>query len=251
MIWMFLLLGLSSCAFQQASVVAHDEYPVKSISSTCGGLAEGDIFHALAKIDLKTIDASYQVRAALVLRRPGYVRLEVLPVIGNPDLLLTATPDAMTVFIPAKKELYRGRPTRSNLGKFLPWSMDIEDTVLVLTGTSPFCATEHLAGGVTPEGRLLRMTRTASSGDSHVIWVQKDSQKLMRLLRTDETGSEQYAVQYFYGSHSASPEKLLIRSADGSTSLTITYSDVRVEKTEDLSVFDLTVPSDIEQNILE
>lgn len=97
------MLCLCSCALQQASGVARDVYPEKRILSTSGGLAEEDVFQALAKIDFKTVDASYHVRAALVLRRPGYVRLEVLPLIGNPDLLLTATPDTMTVFVPSKK----------------------------------------------------------------------------------------------------------------------------------------------------
>jgi len=251
LIWMFLMLCLCSCALQQASGVARDVYPEKRILSTSGGLAEEDVFQALAKIDFKTVDASYHVRAALVLRRPGYVRLEVLPLIGNPDLLLTATPDTMTVFVPSKKELYRGRPTRSNLEKFLPWSMDIEDMVLVLTGTYPFCTTERLAEDVSSEGRLGRMTCKKSSGESQIIWVQEGSQKLMRLLCTDETGSEKYTVQYFYGGQSALPEKLVIRLANGSTALTVTYSDVRVEKTKDLSVFNLTAPSDVEQNILE
>jgi outer membrane lipoprotein-sorting protein len=95
------------------------------------------------------------------------------------------------------------------------------------------------------------MTCKKSSSESQIIWVQEGSQKLMRLLCTDETGSEKYNVQYFYGGQSALPEKLVIRLANGSTALTVTYSDVRVEKTKDLSVFNLTAPSDVEQNILE
>jgi hypothetical protein len=76
---------------------------------------------ATAEIDLKTEQGHYPVRAALIMQKPSYLRLEILPVIGTPDLYLAATPDHLQIFIPSREEFYSGKPSAENLARFLPW----------------------------------------------------------------------------------------------------------------------------------
>ena len=67
-------------------------------------IQETDRIVATAQIELTTAEGRYPLRAALILQRPSYLRLEMLPVIGTPDLFLTATPDEMRIFIPSLGE---------------------------------------------------------------------------------------------------------------------------------------------------
>jgi hypothetical protein len=245
------LLPLLSCGFKKPAIIHSENSTIEMKESAFRSMGENDIFSALALIEVQTREDFYPVKAALVVKRPSYLRMELLSLIGVPDFLLTVSPEAMKIFIPSKQEFYSGRPTVSNLEKFLPWAIDIEDMVMILTGTYPFLKEKHISYQTRLENNLLRVEMNAPSGASQIIWLGENN-KLLRMIRKDDTGEELYNVKYTYNDvRSDFPEKIIINSADETTLLSVKYSDVKIEKSNDLSVFDLAVPVDVKEIILE
>jgi hypothetical protein len=247
LLWVSLLAG--GCV-QQKSV--YPDFPAqKNHRAISGALDNDDIFSAVVQIDLVTNKGRYPVRAALMIMRPSYLRLELLPVIGTPDFILAASSETMSIFIPSQGKFYSGQPTAANLGKFLPWKFNIEDIVMIFSGTYPSLKENNITYQSDNEANLLRMEMKAPSGSSQMIWTGEDH-KLHKLVRRDEAGKEVYTVRYIYDATDGSfPETINISMADGITSLSIKYSDVKVEKANDLSIFNLPLPDNVKAIRLE
>ena len=85
----------------------------------------------------------------------------------------------------------------------------------------------------------------AQSGCSQIIWVGENN-RLLKLVRNDEQGKEIYNVKYdHYETQSPIAGEITISMADGITSISIKYSDLKIEKATDLSIFDLPVPANV------
>lgn len=245
-----MLLSLLSCSFKKQSVVYSGFSPQEFTSLSFGLGGEGSLLKTLARIDFVTDDAYYPVKAALIFKRPSYWRLELLPVIGSPDFLLTVNPSRLKIFIPSRAEFYSGKPTVEHLKKFIPWPMNINEMVMVFTGTYPSLNEKNIAYQAYWEGDVLRVDMTAPSGSSQIVWVGKNNQ-LLKLLRKDNAGEELYRVEYVYeNDHRDFPEKITVNMADGTTSLSIQYADVQVEQSTDLSIFELAKPDNVKEIIL-
>jgi hypothetical protein len=151
----------------------------------------------------------------------------------------------MSIFIPSKEKFYYGKPTAANLGQFLPWQFDIEDIVMIFAGTYPSWKEKNIAYQSYQENNLLRVEMKAPSGCSQTVWIGENG-RLLKLVRNDKTGKALYTVKYTYGkAHVSIPEKINISMADGVTSLSVKYSDVSIEKANDLSIFDIVVPDNV------
>jgi hypothetical protein len=245
------LLPLLSCSFKKPTIVYSGFSTVEINAPALGFINEDEIFNAVAQINVSTPKGLYPVKAALAIKRPSYLRLELLPVIGVPDFFLTVSPEVMKIFIPSKGEFYIGRPTVDNLKKFLPWHIELEDVIMIFTGTYPLFKEKNISYQAHRENNFLVVEINSPSGASQIIWVGENN-KLLKLIRKDETGEELYDVKYSYSDdHSDLPEKITINMADETTSLSVRYSDIKIEKAKDLSVFDLTNPDGVKENFLE
>ena len=101
------------------------------------------------------------------------------------------------------------------------------------------------------EKNLLRMEMKAPSGCSQIIWVGENN-RLSEIVRNDENGKEIYTVKYFYDEATRTlPGEITISMADGITSLSVKYSDIRIEKATDLSIFDLPIPANVNVILLK
>jgi hypothetical protein len=177
--------------------------------------------------------------------------LELLPVIGTPNFFLVASPEKMSIFIPSKGEFYYGLPSQANLAKFLPWQFNIEDIVMIFTGTYPSLKEKVISYQSYYEKNFLRIEMTAQSGCSQIIWVGENN-RLLKLVRNDEYGKEIYNVKYdHYEPQSSIAGEITISMADGITSLSIKYSDLKIEKATDLSIFDLPIPANVKTILLD
>jgi len=246
-----LLLPLVSCGSTQQAVI-HNVFSAGDFPALRSGwLEQDDILKSLVKMELTTVNGYYPIKAALMIKRPSYIRLEFIPVIGVPDFLLVSTPEKMNIFIPSKGELYSGRPTVSNLKKFLPWPIEIEDMVMIFTGIPPAFQEKNISYRGFQEKNLLLLEMKAPSGCSQMIWMSGDN-KLIKIIRKNDVGEEIYTVKYIYGDDARTiPEKITISMADGKTLLSVDYADVEIEKLADLSIFRLAVPADIKEIPLE
>lgn len=245
-----LFVVLAGCCMQQP-VLYTDDPPEKILASISNNIAEDDILSAIAQIDLVTFSGYHPLRAALIFKKPSYLRLELFPVIGTPAFFLAASPEKMSVFLPAKGEFYQGQPTAYNLQRFLPWPIDIEEIVMIGAGTYPSLKDKFVVYRSYRENDLLRIEMTAQSGGSQIIWVGKKN-RLLKLIRKDEHGQEIYNVKYdHYEEQKPVAGEITISMADGVTSVSIKYSELKIEKTTDLSIFNLPVPANTKMIFLD
>jgi hypothetical protein len=203
---------------------------------------ETDRIVATVRMDLSTVQGHYPLRAALILQRPSYLRLEMLPVIGTPDFFLSATPREMRIWIPSQGEFYVGKPSAENMARFLPWTLPLEDLVMILSGSFPRLDGAGLSYGHSPENEVFSVDMKTAAGPSQTIWM-KNGERLVRLIRYGSDGKEEYSVRYEdYAPGLVLAGKIFIQWTDNTMSACVEYSDVNMEKAADLSVFTLPTP---------
>lgn len=246
-----ILSSVVACGFQKPVTVPSDFSAEGHRPPLFAAIDENDLLSAIVQIDFMTKDGYFPAKAALAVKRPSYLRLELLAVIGAPDFFLAVTPERINVLIPSKGEFYTGRTTDAGVKKFLPWPIEFEDMIMIFTATYPSLKEQGVVAQRYPEDNLLRLEMKAPSGVSQTVWTG-ENHRLMKLVRKDEKGNETYTVKYIYHQdHDAFPEKIVIRMADGVTSLSVTYWDVKIEKATDLSIFDLAMPDDVKEISLD
>ena len=206
---------------------------------------ETDRIVATARMDLSATEGHYPLRAALVLQKPSFLRLEALPVIGTPGFFLSATPKEMRIWIPSQNEFYAGSPSAENMARFLPWALNLEDLVMILSGACPRLDAAGVTYRHSEESGGLRVDMKTPSGPSQTIWMEK-SGPLTRLVRYAPDGKEIYSVRYEgYGPSLALPGKIFIQWADRDASVRVEYDDLKIEPSADPSVFALPVPDGV------
>ena len=246
-----LLLTVFVAGCLKRVVIYPEDQPEKILAAISGAVAEDDILSATAQIALVTLHGYQPARAAMILKKPSYLRLELIPVIGTPDFFLAASPEKMSIFIPSRGEYYRGLPTVANLERFLPWKFNMEDLVMILTGSYPSLKEKVMTYQSYRENDFLRIEMKAQSGCSQIIWLGENN-RLRKLVFNDAQGKEIYNVQYDgYGSPGSLAREITISMADGITSLSIKYSSVKIEKATDLSIFDLPIPANVKVIMLD
>jgi hypothetical protein len=224
------------------AIIPYDPSIQKVLFSISNTLSETDILNGIAQIDLAAPGSYYTARAALILKKPSYLRLELLGPMGPPDFFLAATPQKMEIIIPAKAEFYQGAPTGSNLSRFLPWQFDIQDIVAIFA-----CSYPPLTGEVDylkhEEGNTLKIEMKARGGISQYVWIGRDG-RLEKLERFDENGRALYRAEFAdYSAGSSRAGRISVSTADSMTSVTVKFSDLKIEKARDLSIFDLPTPT--------
>lgn len=200
---------------------------------------------ATASIDAVTAQGRYPVKAALVLQKPSYLRIELLPVIGTPELYLAATPAEMKIFVPSRGEFYMGKPTLSNIAHFLPWTLNIEDFVMIFTGAFPPVSGKKLSYQGYTEALGSRVSVQASAGESQTVWLDKGGH-IVKLIRCDADGKEMYQAVYEEDDPTGRiAGRITLTMADHITSLTVKFTDVKIEPSTDLSVYELSAPAGV------
>jgi len=246
-----LLLAVLASGCLQPTIISNELPPEKIIAAISNAVGENDILSAVAQIDLETFNGSHPVKAVLIIKKPSYLRLELLSVIGTPGLFLAASPEKMSIFISSKGEYYYGQPTSANLERFLPWPINIDDIVMILTGTYPSLKDKDVTYRSYRENNCLCIEMTSQSGRSQIIWVDEYN-RLFKLVRKDEHDREIYSVRYdHYKERSPVAGEITISMADGVTSISIKYSDIKIEKATDLSIFNLPVPDNAKAILLD
>ncbi len=214
-------------------------------------IKETDIVSAMAEIDLVTLRGHHKMKAVIILKRPSYLRLEILSPLGIPEYYLVVTPEKMRVFIPSKKIYYQGKPTADNLTQYIYLPLSIEDIVLIMSGSFPTINEGQPSYKSYKEAEDLIVEAESRKRGSQIIKLKNDL-KLSKFVQMDNLRQEDYNVQYGeYSEESGLPLSIVINLADGITSMRIKYHDAKIEENNDISIFDLQIPKDTEPIILK
>lgn len=247
-ILLFVLFALNGCL--RAAVSSDEAQARHAYLSAAGNILAEETVRADAEIDLVIPQGHYPANAILVLRRPCYLRLEILSPIGLPDYFIVAGPDNMRIFIPAQGKYYQGRPTAQNLYRFLNWPFNVEDAVMILTGGFPALDDADTSYKIwKTENNTIIEAASARYGSQA---IELTDGRLRQFVRKDQYGQQLYSVHYKYGaSEGRLPVNIIVKMADGITSLGVRYNEARIEKSDDLSIFNLPVPPGIKPVDLE
>jgi len=247
---LLLMTVLTSACFQR-TVIKPDFQTEKILMAVSGAIAESDVLSAIVQVDLVTPHGHHPMRAAIVMKKPSYLRLELLPVIGTPAFFLTATPEEMRIFIPSTGEFYLGKPTEANLTKFLPWQFNIDDIIRIYSGAYPLIKEGILSYKSYKETNSLRIEMKSFSDKTQILWVGENN-RLLKLVSLNEYNREIYHINYEdYRQESPVPGGITINMADGITSVSVKYTEFKIEKITTPAIFDLEIPAGAKLILLE
>jgi len=201
----------------------------------------------LANIQVTNRDGRYPMKLAILLKKPTWLRVEAIPVLGPPTFFLSIHGQTLKVFLAEARAFYISRATTENIARYLPLSMDPEDMLAILMGTCP---------ALNDQGRIVTGRR---EGKHYRIDMEGAMKRLsFRVRMTDgflerlDVYQGQNAVYHVSFDDplvldgSVIPQKINIVSNDkGETSISIRYADIQLLRTSDPAIFDLQVPPGI------
>jgi len=204
---------------------------------------------AIAHIEVNTLRGRYPVKAAVMVKKPSSLRLEILPLIGPPELILSVHRNILKVFLPQKGEFYIGQASEKNLGEFFPFPMKgfvMEDITSILLGTHPAVKEESLTFRASHDEGFYRVDILSEKRKIQSLLIDIENNTLMRVNLFDNDNNQRFSVRF---SGQIVAEKLTIPNTisltaggDESPRIIIRYSDAQSAAEVDAASFDLQPP---------
>ena len=212
---------------------------------------------ATARIEISRNGGHPSLKVALMMRKPAFLRVESIPLMGPPDFLLSAANGQLRVFLAGQGEgtFYIGQATQQNLSRFFPLSLPPQELVSLLlgevwpvedNGTSFF----FLRGE--QEKNLYRVDQYSGERMLRSLWIDPAGDILVKLRIFAKNGDSSYTADF--ADHTRVGEGLIPRkitlSQTSSPSMTLRYTDLQ-QVTDNTVVFPLSVPEGIKPTSLD
>ncbi len=253
---LLLLFTVPACAVKKTSSLNHvlgaslsPQLVLENIDRNDHGK---DMLKAIARIYVNTSEGRYPLKAAVILKRPSSLRLEVLPLIGPPVMILSVHDDVLKVFLPEKGEFYIGRASARNLGLFFPFStlgLQMEDIISILIGMHPEIKEKTVTMSGSSEGNVYRIDMLAGNKKVQALWVDMENNYLTRVDLFAGNTLQLYSVRFAehdsIGNYTMPREVMVASGNCDKPDVIIRYSDVQMTTGPDITPFDLQPPPGI------
>lgn len=140
---------------------------------------------AMARIEIIHRGDRYPLKAALMMKKPDFLRVESIPIMGPPDFYLSTAKGDLRVYVPEKREFYNGRATAWNISRFFPVSLPASDMVCLLMGMAPDDGQSVPSPAVEREEGLYRIDQYRSGRKIRSLWIDPAG-RLIRIQSIDE-----------------------------------------------------------------
>ena len=241
---MVLGFTLSGCAGHKHSVHSFYASPEAALRAHAKTTAPGNrAFTCTAKIEIDHHGNRYPLKAAVMMKRPAFLRVESIPLIGPPDLYLSIAEGELRVFLPEKGAFYIGCATPQNISRFFPVFIPATDMIPVLMGVPPENAEETESSAGEREEGLYRVDQYESGRKTCSLWIDPADGLLTRFMRFMEGGGIVYQADFSDHTRVGEnflPQQITIRIGDVSI-LKIRYRDLRQFEADPES-FPLQIP---------
>lgn len=211
-----------------------------------------DALKAIAHIEVNTLRGRYPLKAALMVKRPSSLRLEILPLLGPPELILSVQGNTLKVFLPQRGEFYIGQASEKNLGGFFPFPMKglvIEDITSILFGTHPTVKEESLTFRGSHDEGLYRVDILSEKRKIQSLLIDIEKNTLMKVNLFDNDNNQRYSVRFFgqiATENFTIPDTITLASGDDEAPhIIIRYSDAQKATGNDAASFDLQPPPNV------
>ena len=205
----------------------------------------------LADMEIQVMGKRYPLRVALMIKNPDGLRMETIPLIGPPDLMLSTYGDRLRVFFPEKGEFYTGQASR-HLPRFVPVPIPVEDMIALLRGSFPLLRPGDCLSAASTAEDLRQIDIVAGDGRiRQSLWIKLPEQRLMRLQSDDPTRGSRYSAvfsDYVTVNELAVPQKIVIRTNNTSGiqhTLTVHYTDIEISDESAASSIELSIPKGV------
>ncbi len=250
-LFLFLFLAFGGCAPKKVTApfkgyVLPPEDVLKNVSRTDN---LRDTLKAIAHIAVDTPEGKYSMKVALIVKRPSFLRVEAMPIIGPSDLFLSISENSLKVFLPKEGKFYIGHATRKNLAMFFPINLKAEDIISILVGTPPYIKEQNITLRGQVEGELYRINVMTQGKKIQSLWVNPDG-NLVKIEVLDNEGEISYTARlkdHHQICGTSIPGKVIIITGKPSKlNARIRYSDTQLTQNVNPAIFDLDIPPGIE-----
>lgn len=250
-LFLFLFIAFGGCTPKKVTApfkghILPPEDVLKNISRTDN---LRNTLKAIAHIAVDTPKGKHSMKVALIAKRPSFLRVEAMPIIGPPDLFLSISKNYLKVFLPKEGKFYVGHATRKNLAMFFPTNLRAEDIISILVGTPPHIKEQNTTLRGQVEGELYRIDVMTQGKKIQSLWVNPN-RNLVRIEVLDNEGKISYMVRLedHHKIRGASiPGKIIIITGKPRKLNTrIRYSDTQITQYVNPAIFDLDIPPGIE-----
>jgi hypothetical protein len=201
---------------------------------------------ATARIEIIHQGSRYPLKAALMMKRPDFLRVESIPVMGPPDFYLSVSGGELRVFVPQKSAFYIGRDTAWNISRFFPIPMSASEMVSLLLGTPPTDGPPVQNIEMVREAGLFRIDRYRWGKKIRSLWIDSARGRLVRVRSFADDETVVYTADledYVAFGEGFLPRQVTIR-AEGAAVMTVRLSDLRLIEF-DPAAFPLPLPEGV------
>src|SRR3972149_11945523 len=209
-------------------------------------------FKAIARIEIND-GKKYSIKVAMMLKRPSLMRIESIPVIGPPDLFLSANNDTLKIFLPGKNEFYLGRPSKENFSLFFPVNLPPADVLSIMMGIPPLPDVK-LIWKESVEGEKLRADFFSDDKKVQTLLMDRNNGRLKEIVILASNGEILHTVSYddyCKVENIDLPQQITILSTGKNSTIVVRYSDMEFIKEENEALFDLPIPVGVRPIIMD
>jgi hypothetical protein len=220
---------LSGCAGQRLpDPQTRYRSPEAALRALAASTPADQTFTATARIEINHQGERYPLKIAVMMKRPAFLRLESIPLLGPPDFFLSVANDELRVYLPGKNAFYTGRAVPQNISRFFPIFIPAAEMISLLMGIAPDNREESPALRGEQEERYYRVDGYASDRRTRSLWIDPSGNRLVR-IRTFMEG-ETVAYEVAFAEHtlvgeSFMPQRVTI-TGDGIAALSLRYTDL-------------------------
>jgi hypothetical protein len=196
------------------------------------------------KIRLDSPQGSGSVSAFLSASRPGLLRVEMFDFFNRPIAVLVTDGQRFGLFQSQENKFYQGPATPRNLSRFLPVALPSEELVSVMLGQVPFIPADRMTLALDEREGLYVLTLYRGEV-SQVLHIHP---RHLRVVRSQVRGLRAYELTYENFKERGElvfPREVTLRSSTADTSLGLRYTDITLNESPDLTLFDLSAPEDV------
>jgi outer membrane lipoprotein-sorting protein len=216
------------------------------------------ILKTIARIEIRSGEDSYPIKAAIIAKKPGNLRIETIPLIGPPDFFMVMNKGTLKVFYPNRDLFYIGKATQKHLITFLPLAISPHTMISFLMGSYPenIPLNDEVSWYGRPVNTLYRLDLIENGITRQSYWVDPNGHYLIRVDSFDSDGELSYSVDYRDFKKVGKvdyPQELSFKACADSRcqSGRIRYSDIELTPDIDDTVFDIMAPPGIKSIQLE
>jgi outer membrane biogenesis lipoprotein LolB len=249
-----ILLCLSACArlptapVSERPMVQSGPDLLKQLESRA---AEIQSFKGKGNVSVVSPQKNYTGNALVAEYKPSVLRVDVLNFWGQPVVAYLMNDQEIKLMVYPESKLYRGPANSSNLGRFIPLPVSIQDFMAILTGRVAFDKYEKpvLAESKDPTSHLLELT---SRGGDDRLQLTIDAGSLnitgaqWRNARGQDIMQAEFSEFLSQGSITM-PREIKLASADQANQVRIRFRDLTFNVPSTPEVMELPVTGAVQE----